>query len=62
MDTNNEYILCAAVWYKDFPLENDNIQTNLVRPTNCDKGIVFSGHRHPHCIYQQVSITGKRQC
>ena len=61
MNRSQEYILCAAVWYKDFPLEKDNIPSNLVRPINCDSGIVFSGYRHPQCIYQQVSITGKRQ-
>jgi hypothetical protein len=51
------YILCAAIWYKNIPLVKvfDN-----VLPVNCDRGIVFCGHRHPHCMYSMVSITGKR--
>jgi len=49
-----ERIICAAIWYKDFP-------TAVFGPTNVDKGIVFCGHRHLHCLHQQVAITGKRQ-
>jgi hypothetical protein len=50
----SERVLCSAVWYKDLP-------TPIYRPTNIDRGIVFSGHRHPHCVHQMVAMTGKRQ-
>lgn len=56
-----ERIICSAIWYKDFPLLNNDIPNDLVRPKNCDRGIVFSGQRHPHCLYQMVAITGKSQ-
>lgn len=57
-----ERILCAAIWYKDFPLVKDDITAiGFIRPINCDKGIVFSGHRHHNCLYQMVAITGKYQ-
>ena len=32
----------------------------MVRPINCDRGLVFCGHRHAHCMYTMVSITGIR--
>ena len=54
----SEYILCAAVWYKDIPIKKD-IPDN-VRPINCDKGLVFCGYRHSHCMYTMVSVTGIR--
>lgn len=53
-----EYILCAAIWYKELPLVRD-FDTNM-RPINCDKGIVFCGHRHAHCMYSMIAMTGKR--
>lgn len=57
-----ETILCAAIWYKDFPLIKDSpIPDGFIRPINCDRGIVFSGHRHHNCLYQMVAITGKYQ-
>lgn len=57
-----EYILCAAIWYKDFPLIIDSkAPDGFIRPLNCDKGIVFSGHRHHNCLYQMIAITGKYQ-
>lgn len=54
-----EKILCAAIWYPEFPTAKDNIPSSLLRPVNCIRGIVFCGHRHPHCLYQAVAITGK---
>ncbi len=54
----NEYILCAAIWYKDIPIKKD-IPDN-VRPINCEKGLVFCGYRHAHCMYTMVSVTGIR--
>ena len=59
-DKSIERIICAAVWFKTFPILKE-ITSDMLRPYNCDCGIVFSGHRHPHCIYQAVAISGKRQ-
>lgn len=56
-----ERILCSAIWYKELPLINNDIPSDLLRPKNCDTGIVFCGLRHPHCLYQMVAITGKYQ-
>jgi hypothetical protein len=49
-----EKIICSAIWYKELP-------TPVYGPTNVDKGIVFCGHRHPHCLHQMVAMTGKKQ-
>lgn len=38
-----EYILCAAIWYKELP-------TQRLLPKNLTQGIVVCGHRHGHCI------------
>ena len=54
-----EYILCAAIWYKDFPVL-EILNSNLL-PINCARGIVFCGHRHPHCIRQLNVVTNKKQ-
>jgi hypothetical protein len=43
INTDQEYVLCAAIWYKDLPI------TRLL-PTNLTQGTVVCGHRHPHCI------------
>ena len=51
-----EYILCAAIWYKDIPLVK-KFDGNVL-PVNCDRGLVFCGWRHPQCIYTKCSITG----
>ncbi|MFN7656328.1 MAG: hypothetical protein ACK5OW_00900 [bacterium] len=40
---SEEYITCAAIWYKDLP-------TQKLLPKNIDKGIVVCGHRHGNCI------------
>lgn len=55
-----EKILCAAIWYKDLPLIK-TFDCNVL-PKNCDRGLVFCGFRHPHCMYSMISITGKRSC
>ncbi len=58
MSNDKEKILCAAVWYKDLPLIK-TFDSNVL-PVNCDRGLVFCGHRHAQCIYSMCSITGKR--
>lgn len=56
-----EYILCAAIWYKDIPLLNPKVlEPRGFAPYNVDRGIVFCGWRHPNCIYAKVAITGLR--
>ena len=58
---DKEYILCAAVWYKDLPLKKPEILEHRgFRPYNVDRGVVVSGWRHMNCIYQMVAITGLR--
>lgn len=58
---DQEYILCAAIWYKDLPLKNAEILDRRgFRPVNTDRGVVISGWRHGNCIYQVVAITGLR--
>lgn len=55
-----ERILCAAIWYKDFPLLNpDVLKIRGFAPYNIDKGIVLSGWRHANCLYQMVAILDK---
>ena len=58
-DKSVERIICAAVWFKKFPIIKE-IPSDLLRPYNCDCGIVFSGHRHPQCLHQAVAISGLR--
>ena len=53
MDNTKEYITSAAIWYKELPL------TNFL-PTNVEKGIVISGHRHSHCIDVVKTLSGLR--
>ena len=48
----SEYILCAAIWYKD-GVKYDN------QPTNISTGIVIAGRRHHNCIYTHWILTGK---
>ena len=48
-----EYILCAAIWYKDQP-------TSKQLPVNIDRGVVVCGHRHADCLHTFVALTGKR--
>ena len=57
----DERIICASICYKELPLIRNDIPSNLFRPKNISVGIVFSGHRHVHCLYQMVVMTGKRQ-
>lgn len=52
-----EYILCAAIWYKDIPLKKIIVG---VLPKNCDRGLVVLGHRHGQCMWTMSSLTGLR--
>jgi hypothetical protein len=54
-----EYILCAAVWYKDIPLQK---VIDGVLPKNCDRGLVVLGHRHGQALWTMGSLTGLRTC
>jgi hypothetical protein len=56
-----EYVICAAVWYKELELIKD-IPFQSTNPKNCQTGLVFSGHRHGQCIYSKCAITGLRDC
>lgn len=52
-----EYILCAAIWYKDIPLKK---VIQGVLPKNCDRGLVVTGHRHGQCMWTVGCLTGLR--
>lgn len=52
-----EYILCAAIWYKEIPLKKHIPQA---LPKNCDRGIVVTGYRHGQCLRLMCSLTGLR--
>lgn len=54
-----EFIICAAVWYKEIELKK-NMPINTYLPKNLDKGIVFVQYRHGQCIYSKNAITGLR--
>ena len=56
-----EKIVCAANWYKSFPLIENEAPVGFTRPINCHEGIVFCGLRHHNCLHQMISITGKTQ-
>jgi hypothetical protein len=58
MYSDSEKILCSAILYKDLPLVR-TFKSNVL-PVNVDKGIVFCGFRHTHCMYSMISVTGKR--
>jgi hypothetical protein len=49
----NEYILCAAIWYKELP-------SQVHRPKNIDQGVVVCGHRHGNCISTTSALSGLR--
>lgn len=53
MSNRNEYILCAAIWFKcsDTPVH---------RPKNTDKGIVLCGYRHGD-IFSQTGLLIKHR-
>ena len=53
----DEYILCAAIWYRDVEVKYDN--PNRL-PFNINSGVVVCGHRHSNCIGILNALTGKR--
>lgn len=56
-----EYILCAAIWYKELSLENFQIlRIRGMQPFNINEGIVISGWRHGNCIAITKALTGLR--
>ena len=57
MSGKKEYILCAAIWYKNIPLKKDIPQ---VLPKNCDRGLVVLGHRHGQAMWTMSCLTGLR--
>ena len=61
IDPSKEYIICAAIWYKDLPLKEEHFPTSHLRPVNVPRGIVFCGHRHLQCLYQMIAMTGLKQ-
>ena len=54
-----EYIICAAIWYKDIPLQK---VIEGVLPKNCDRGLVVLGHRHGQAMWTMSCLTGLRTC
>ena len=59
IDNSKEYIAVSAIWYLDYPTP-ENLNSNLL-PINCDKGIVFCGHRHVHCLRQMNVVWERKQ-
>lgn len=55
----DEYILCAAIWYKELPLKKEEpLRLRGMSPYNVDRGVVLCGWRHANALYQMVGITG----
>jgi len=57
---NKEYILCAAVWYKEIKNIREGLPFNSFLPKNLTEGVVFCGFRHGQCIYSKCAVTGLR--
>lgn len=57
---NDEYVLCAAVWYKDeeplCDIEADAFGFNCY---NLHSGVVVAGWRHANCMRTYSFLTGK---
>lgn len=59
IDNSQEYILCAAIWYKELHMERPDF-ARLSRPRNIFDGVVFAGWRHPFIIHLVAALTGIR--
>lgn len=57
-----EYILCSAVWFKDYTAESfiSEVVKEQSRPVNTEKGVVICGFRHLQCLRTFTHMTGKR--
>lgn len=51
IDNNKEYILCAAIWYKEQPQ-----LPSVYNPINIPTGVVLCGHRHGNIVGQCVGL------
>jgi len=54
-----EKILCSAIWYSELELKKE-LSHNAFLPNNLDRGVVFCGFRHIHCINTKYVLTGLR--
>jgi hypothetical protein len=57
MMSDNERILCAAVWFQDIEIKKDLLIESRL-PVNCDRGLVVCGHRHYQYLYTAIAFTG----
>lgn len=53
MFQEEEKVICAAIWYKNFPTPVQGVR-------NIDQGVVLCGHRHAQIIGQIKSIINLR--
>jgi len=51
IDNTKEYILCAAIWYKD-----QQQLPSVYNPRNITTGVVLCGYRHSNIIGQCVGL------
>jgi hypothetical protein len=56
-----EFVIAAAIWYKDIEQYIKKPVPHGFGPRNIRGGVVFSGWRHPNCLYQMTATTGLRQ-
>lgn len=61
MINKQEYVVCAAIWYKELAAEaQDHLRIRGMQPYNVDQGIVICGWRHGNCIAVTKGTTGFR--
>ena len=53
MAEDKEYLLCAAIWFKDPEV------MYVHQPKNVDNGYVIAGHRHHNCFATRKNLTDK---
>lgn len=54
-----EYILCAAVWFREYELNYIQEAIDQARPKNVKEGIVICGQRHLQCLRTFSCMTNK---